>query len=210
MGGLLVLALIAGYVWATAKLIKSVRPYWKKALVVTIAILIPTADALWGRYVTLPELCQDAGLRVFKNADKSGGLLVSNFSYSSDYWIQIAGIAFVEGVIPGKPNHQRITLTEGKNVIEENVIAKSKYRLTAWEKVTGQNEMYITGHELRIESRESSETLARFRTYAYAGGWVERLMGQFADSGPQASAKCPSSIAPAITEQEFILKNTFN
>ena len=56
MAALLIFFLTWLYYRAVRKVLKRVKPYWGKALVIVIALLIPTADAVYGRY-KLKRLC---------------------------------------------------------------------------------------------------------------------------------------------------------
>jgi hypothetical protein len=214
MGGLAVLSIIGLYVWGAMKIFKCAKPIWAKALVVIAAVLIPSVDALWGRYVVLPELCEDAGLKVLKKADKAGGLFQSGNPSDywngnpDDYWIGALGVAFVEGQVPGGP-YMRFSIVDRSPVLEENVTPHSKYLLTSWMPLSTERGNSFSGYELRIESRESGEVLARFRRYAFGGGWVEQLLGKLADSGPQAMAGCPS-VTDSTSLAETLIRATYN
>jgi len=198
----LVLFLMGLYIWIAYKVVRRVSPVWGKALLVLVFVLIPTADALWGRYVTLSELCKDAGLQVFQKASKEGGLL--EYRNPDDHWIRTAGIAFSEGKLPSTP-YSRLSIVDGKPLLERDVTPKSKYVLTEWETVSIGKDDSFTRHELRIENRVSGESIARYRGYHFSGGWVERFLGSFADSGPQG-ARCT---VPAFNI-EILIQSAFN
>lgn len=75
MGGLGFLTGISLYVALAIFVVWRTPKAWGKALAVAAVNLLPTADAWWGRHVTLPELCEDAGLKVFKKPMKQQGLM---------------------------------------------------------------------------------------------------------------------------------------
>jgi hypothetical protein len=75
MGGLLVLALIAGYIWGAAKLFKHVGPYWAKALVVVAAIL--TSDGrcrLWTDQAQADVRGRRSGLHIYRVVEGARGV----------------------------------------------------------------------------------------------------------------------------------------
>lgn len=73
MGGLLVLVLIGLYVWGAYKIVRRTPPIWAKALVVIAAVLIPTADAVYGRY-KLKQICAaEGGLRIYRVVEGVAG-----------------------------------------------------------------------------------------------------------------------------------------
>jgi hypothetical protein len=117
MGGLLVLALIAGYIWGAAKLFKHVGPYWAKALVVVAAILIPTADAVYGR-IKLKQMCEaEGGLHIYRVVEGAEGFDALSLG-PDDEWILKYGYRFVEGdEINGKKS--RLSLQPDGKVVRE-------------------------------------------------------------------------------------------
>ena len=60
MAGLLILALISGYIYLAWWAIQKPRAMWMKALLLLAFILIPTADAVYGR-IKLKQLCEKEG-----------------------------------------------------------------------------------------------------------------------------------------------------
>ena len=66
MAALLIFFLAWLYYRVVRKVLKRVKPYWGKALVIVIALLIPTADAVYGRH-KLKRLCaQESGLHIYR------------------------------------------------------------------------------------------------------------------------------------------------
>lgn len=205
MGGLGFLLVIALYIAGANFVVKRVPTRWGKALVVLVFVLIPTADALYGRYVKLPELCKDAGVTVFKKASKEGGLMT--WSPSPDaHWINAIGIAFVEGTVGPYGSSARISMVDGKPVLELSVIPKSRYRMSEQVRLNSPFGDNYVGDEIRIEDRISGEILSQYREYGFNGGWAERFLGHFAGSGPQGGASCP----PTANRVDLLVRNTFN
>jgi hypothetical protein len=48
----------------------------------------------------------------------------------------------------------------------------------------------FVGTAYRLEDRATGEQLGELVTYAYLGGWAERFLGGFADSGPGYAGGC--------------------
>jgi hypothetical protein len=58
---------------------------------------------------------------------------------------------------------------------------------------------------MRYEDRHTGEVISRYRQYGFKGGWAERFLGGFADSGAQGVG-CPLSKAD---HYEFLRQRTF-
>lgn len=197
MGGLLVLALIAGYIWGVKKLFKRIDPYWAKALVVVAAILIPTADAGYGR-IKLKHMCDaEGGLHIYRVVKG-----VEGFDDSSgrplDEWILKYGYRFVEGVEPGGKHSRLAQQPDGKIVREVGVTPVSEY---VFELQVGNVQDVYYHTESRIVVRSSREVLSRAVNIGYAGGWFERFVG-----GLYAATGNAGSCGPMIFPSEFITK----
>lgn len=182
MGGLAMLAVVGLYlgvaIWTVVK-----SPGWWRLVALLAVVVIPTADALWGRYVKLPRLCKDAGLKVYAKASKEGGLMLST---ADDYLLTKYGFPFVEGVDGARKVYRR-SMRDGQPALEANVQPLAKYRLRATELWPAQG---FEGTSYRIEEIESGRPVGEFATYAFTGGWAERLLSQFTDSGVQYVAGC--------------------
>lgn len=180
MGGLLVLALIAGYVWGAVKLFKHVRLNWAKALVVVTAILIPTADAVYGR-IKLKQMCEaEGGLHIYRVVDG-----VEGFDDPTDEpregSIKTDGYKFVEGEELGGKRSRLSLQPDGKVIREIGVVPVSEY---VYEMDKGNFHDTYHRTETRIRTRSSGEVLSRAVNIRYAGGWAERFVnGLYAASG---------------------------
>ena len=91
----LAILLVVGLYLAIGLWIVIKSPGWWRLVALLAVILIPTGDAMWGRYVALPRLCKDAGLKVYAKATKDGGLLFDGAA--DDYYLVKYGFPFVEG-----------------------------------------------------------------------------------------------------------------
>ncbi|MBI5791979.1 MAG: hypothetical protein HZA63_10930 [Rhodocyclales bacterium] len=192
MGWILVLALIAGYLWGATKLVKNTQPYWKKALLVVTAILIPTADAVYGR-IKLKQMCEaEGGLHIYRVVEGVEGFDDPRWS-PLDEWIVKYGYRFIEGREPnGKPS--RLSLQpDGKILREVDISPVSKY---AFEARLGDVRDVYYRVESRVVEKRSSEILARHVNIGYAGGWFERFVsGLYAATGNAES--CGSTVNPS-------------
>jgi hypothetical protein len=182
VGGLALLFVVGLYlaigVWIVVK-----SPGWWRLVALLAMILIPTADALWGRYVTLPRLCKDAGLKVFAKASSADGLMLST---ADEYWLTKHGFPFVEGV-DGAGRVYRRTLVNGQPVLEQDVRPKARYAVKMT--VVDADGLY-PGARIELTERPSGELVARLAGFAFRGGWAERMLASFSDSGSANVKRC--------------------
>ncbi len=197
MGGLLVIALIAGYVWGAFKLCKHAQPYWKKALVVIAAILIPTADAVYGR-IKLKQMCEaEGGLHIYRVAEG-----VEGFDDPSgrplEEWITQYGYHVIEGTeLSGK--HSRLSLqTDGKIIREVGVTPTTEY---IYERNRGDSQDIFDRNGSHIRVRGTGEILSHYINISYAGGWFERFVAAlYAQRGNGGNC------GPIVSKHELITK----
>lgn len=180
MGGLLVLALIGLYLWAAHKLVRRTPPIWGKALIVIAAILIPTADAVYGRY-KLKEMCAaDGGLRINRVVEGVAGFddprdVPREESIKSD------GYKFVEGEEIGGQRSRLSLGADGAVHREVGVTPVSEY---IYELDKGDFREIYHRTESRIRVRSTGEILSQAVNIRYAGGWFERFVnGIYAGTG---------------------------
>lgn len=225
MGGLGFLIAISIYV-ALAIFVVWVTPKARnKALAVIAVILLPTGDAWWGRHVTLPELCKDAGLKVLKKPMKQQGLMYSGAAHRQDkvllgksgyydvrveYWqgedeIRQYDLGFVESLPQRDGTSERLSVVDGKVIRESKVTPRARYIKSEWIEVSTELGKNFHGSEMRIEDRQTGEVISRYRQYSFRGGWAERFLGGFADSGAGGAA-CPLSKAE---DYQFLRQKTF-
>lgn len=205
MGGLAYFFIVGLYVAAVIFVVKRIPMRWGKALTAVVFLLIPTADAIYGR-IKLQQLCEaDGGLKVFRKASKEGGLMMSTPT-PEDYWIRTIGIDFIEGTAASNGRYARVSIMDGKPFLELDVIPKSRYRLSEHSPLTRPLGDNYVGDEIRIEDQTSGEVFSQYREYGFKGGWAERFMGRFADSGPQGGSSCP----PTTNRLDLLIQNTFN
>lgn len=196
MGGLLVLALIGGYVWGAAKLVKHADTHWMKTLIVVAAILIPTADAVYGR-IKLKQMCEaEGGLHIYRVVEG-----VEGFDDPSgppyDEWITQYGYLVVEGTeLGGK--RSRLTLeSDGKINREVGITPMTEY---IYEMDKGDSrEVYLRSGS-HIRARSTGEVLARDVNINYAGGWFERFV-----NGLYAARGTAGTCGPVVSIHTLII-----
>lgn len=196
MGGLLVLTLIAAYIWGTAKFVKSVSKFWQKALIVVAEILIPTADAVYGR-IKLKQMCEaKGGLHIYRVVEVEGferwnGQPTEDLLTRDRY-------RFVEGKgIDGKPI--RLTMNPDGAVLRESVVElRSEYQFQTRTGTPGDAYYWV---EWTVSNRKTDEVIGRFVNIGYEGGWFERFVnGLYAAGG--AVAMCGAN----MSSTEFVTK----
>lgn len=197
MGGLLVLALIGAYGWGAAKLFKQIDQYWAKALVVVAAILIPTADAVYGR-IKLKQMCEaEGGLHVYRVVEGVEGFDDPRTAPYED-WITKYGYRVVEGdEINGKESRLSL-LPDGSILRETGISPTSKY---IYELDKGNPRDTYHRIESRVRVRDSGEILSRSINFRYAGGWFEGFV-----SGFYAAKGNAGNCGPIIYPVELITK----
>lgn len=197
MGGLLVLALIAGYIWCAAKLFKHAGSYWAKALVVAAVILIPTADAVYGR-IKLRQMCEaEGGLHIYRVVEGVEGFDALSLG-PDDEWILKHGYRFVEGVELGGKRSRVSLQPDGKTVREVGVTPITEY-IFEWDEGDSRDVFDRSGTHIRV--RSTGEILSRYVNINYAGGWFERFV-----NGLYASRGTAGTCGPVVSVHELVAK----
>ncbi|MDZ4142418.1 MAG: hypothetical protein U1C48_10475 [Methylotenera sp.] len=187
MGGLAVLFLLGLYFVLTIVAIVKVKPIWAKGLVLLVALLIPTADAVYGRY-KLKQMCRaEGGLKVYRVAEHVEGF--ADVNTVSEYWVKEHSYQFVEK-LPSNGFTVRWSRQNDQTVIEEKVSPKSIYKLD--HKYIGWlNDRYLRSQYF-IEGI-NGEILATNTQIGFNGGWAERLIALFSDAGVSSVAWCSNA-----------------
>jgi len=197
MGGLLILVLIGLYIWATKKAIYRVQPAWGKALVVLTAVLLPTTDAVYGRF-KLRQMCEaEGGLRIFRVVEGVAGFENPKGS-PLEQWIRNGGFRFIEGTDPsGKPSRMSLQV-DGTVALEVGVAPISEY---VYGDTHGNSDDIYYRIEKAIRVRKTGEVLSRTVNFSYAGGWAERLIaGVYASRGQAGTCGQDISITELVTK----------
>ena len=199
MGGLAVLFLLSIYFVITVLVVVKVKGLPYKAVALLVMLLIPTADAIYGRY-KLKQMCAaEAGLKVYKVAHNVDGFM--NDSVPDESLVKSHGFQFSEGS-GYKSKYSRAYLRDGNVVREENIHPHSRYivKLTNLESYRGSNIFWAQFYS--IEDSTKKELLGKNTQLGFRGGWAERLLALFSDAGGGAVAVCNSS---GLNRQELIL-----
>lgn len=203
MGGLAVLFLLGLYFVLTVVAIIKAKPLWAKGLVLLAALLIPTADAVYGRY-KLKQMCAaEAGLKVYRVAHNVEGFMASTADADS---LNKYGYQFMEGTNP--PHYYRFSKQNGQIVIEENVTPKSQYRLSL--KFIGDMKDRFIKNQYVIDSMIKDEVLATDTQIAFNGSWAERFLAQFSGSGGGTVAWCTNTELDVLKRIDRIITSTLN
>lgn len=197
MAGLLVLTLIVGYIWGITKLVTSAPKLWQKTLIVVAALLVPTADAVYGR-IKLRQMCEaEGGLHIYRVVEGVEGFDALSLG-PDDEWILKYGYRFVEGEeLSGK--RARISLQpDGKIVREVGVTPIAEY-IFEWDKGDSRDVFDRSGTHIRV--RSTGEILSRYVNINFAGGWFERFV-----NGLYASRGTAGMCGPVVSVHELVAK----
>ena len=176
MGGLAILFFIGLYGLVALYALVKTPGCWKLATLAAV-LLIPTADSLWARYVTMPRVCKDAGLKIYTKADKAGGLRLST---ADEVWVTMYGFPFVEGErVPGR--YYRISRQGDQVVHEEDVQPKARYLSLTEHRSPARG---VTGTAYLVRDLSTGELVGEDVNYGFHGGWSERFLAGFSDAGP--------------------------
>ena len=174
MGGLLVLFLLGFYVWGAYKIVRWIKPVWGKALVLVAVLLIPTADAVYGR-IKLKQMCEtEGGLKIYKTAQWVEGFRDGR-SRPEEEWVIRYGYRFVEGEgANGKP--ARVSRQANGTVrMENNITPISRY---AFEREGNDIGHGFRSGEYRVVDIVTNERLGVYINFGYEGGWIERFVAE--------------------------------
>ena len=199
MGGLAVLFFLGLYFVLAVTAIAKVKPLWAKGLVLLAALLIPTADAVYGRY-KLKQMCAaEGGLKVYRVVEDVEGFMDQ---LGTDYWVRDGGYEFSENF----PTHGKViryTKQNGLIIKEDNVTPKSLYRVSS--KYIGDTKDIYLRNQFLIDSIQD-ELLATDTQIAFNGGWAEHFLAQFSDTGGGAVAWCTDTeLNPVIRHRRLVL-----
>lgn len=197
MGGLLVLALIGGYIWGVTKIFICIDTYWGKTLIVVAAILIPSADAIYGR-IKLTQMCEaEGGLHIYRVVEG-----VEGFDDPSgppdDEWITKYGYRVVEGTELGGEPSRLVRQPDGRVIREMGITPMTKY-IYEMDKGDSKDIFDRSGSHIRV--RRTGEVLSRDVNINYAGGWFERFV-----NGLYAARGTAGTCGPIVSIHELIFK----
>lgn len=182
MGGIGFLLVIFLYIVVSIALVAKAPTLKYKIVVLLAVLLIPTADAIYGR-IKLNQLCEaDGGLKIFKQPHSIEGYMTSN-EHVDDYLVKKGVFKFSESEEQqGVSTH--VSMQNGELVYEKDVKPISKYKTYLGDSVQLDNAYGY--QDSVVETYPEGEVVVRDREYFFRGGWAERFLGSFADAGPSS------------------------
>lgn len=205
MGGLAVLALLGLYIFLAMVVFKTAKTISAKIITMLLVLLIPTADAIYGR-IKLQQMCKaEGGLKVYRVAHGVEGFM----GYADEGMITKFGYQFVESCDTSM-NCYRFSKQNESVVKEYKVTPNSKYRLKTLyldynPSVVDEKKSYDRIQDL-IEVIATGEVLATYTSIHFHGGWVERLLAMAAGVSQPTVASCPKG--SAYRDQYALITNT--
>lgn len=197
MGALLILVLAAVYLLIAYKVTKKIKPWWGKIAAIAIFLLIPTADAVYGR-IKFDRMCEsEAGLKIYRVVEGVEGFYDPT---SSPYegWIKKYGYRFIEGNALNGKDARMVHLPDGTIRLETGITPISKYAYE--EKKSDLSEIYYRVDQ-RVRVRGTDEILGEQINITYAGGWFNRLIaGLYASRGQAGVCGPGTSIDDLVTK----------
>ena len=181
MGGIGFLLVIFLYIVVLVSLVAKAPTLKYKILVLLAVLLIPTADAIYGR-IKLHQMCKaDGGLKIYKVAHNVEGFM-DQWAEPDKYVVEHKGYKFAES----KEEYglcNRVSMQNGELVFEKNVKPKSKYKAYLSDgSDIGSDKLYWR-QEAVVETYPEGEVIAEIVRIGFRGGWAERFLGSFSDAG---------------------------
>jgi hypothetical protein len=182
MGGIGILFCIGLYLAVSIVAIVKVKPFWVKGLVLVPVILLPTADAVYGRY-KLKQMCaEEGGTKIYRTIDNVDGF----YGYARKEFVENHGYDYVENCIG---DCYRWQVKNGDLQKTSYLVPKSEYEVVALIDNPNYKKKYWYAR-YQIESISDHEVLARHTNISFVGGWAEHFLGSFADAGADTVASC--------------------
>lgn len=183
MGGLLVLVLVGLYLWIAYVAVRKVPKVWGKALALVVVVLIPTADAVYGR-LKLKHLCEtEGGMRIFHTIGNARGFYQNR--EPREEWVTKGGFDFTEGKMLKNGNLVNVRIVKSESglpikLVDVPLISIYELATHSLPDIQSNYEQLKYAPWVRtdivVQARESGEALGRVTDFNYAGGWVERLI----------------------------------
>lgn len=189
MGGLGALVVIGLYIFIVYNVVRLVKYRWHKAVALVIVILIPTADAIYGR-IKLKSMCDaEAGLKINRVVEHVDGFM--DETSSLDFWVKEQGYRFTEGRLTSDGKTNRYSRQADGHITEEkHKLPESQFRLR---NVYPAKNALFSRHGFLIEEIATGETLSMHIWLTFNGGWAERFLAWFSDAGGGNVARCPDA-----------------
>lgn len=176
MWGLLLLFFAVGYFALVGLLLFKVKPYWGKALILIVAILIPNADD-WYYQHKLAEYCKnEAGFRVYQQVSRKEGLIDQTTIYGDDFLKSIP-VAYVEW--PEKHGDKADVYWRSDRLPDGSVSKpyKTSQYSASYESIRIERKLPpYTEVKQQVHNRKDGIVLGEFKGLFYYGGWYPRLL----------------------------------
>jgi hypothetical protein len=201
MGGLGFILVIALYIFVAYKVVAAMERRWIKKVAIIVVLLIPTADAIYGR-IKLRSMCEaEAGLKIFRVAEHVEGFM--DDGSHSDYWVKEHGYQFSENRLTNDKT-TRYSKQNGQLIREDNVMPRSQYRVSS----TFGNTKDIYLRSQFVVDTPQGEILATDTQIAFNGGWAERFLAQFSDAGGGTVAWCSNTELDSVIRHRRLVSST--
>lgn len=202
MGGLAALFFVGLYISIAYWVFRRFEGSNFRWLVLALAVLIPSGDAVVGR-LYLKHLCaEEGGLRVYRVAEHVDGFMDDY----GDYWVKEGKYNFSEQFSAGGKSVMRYSKQDGQIVREDNVLPMSRYGV-GLKNMGSVHDRYLRNIFL-VESIPNGEILATDTQIAFNGGWAERFIAQFSDSGGGTVAWCTNAELDPVVRHRRIVSST--
>ena len=199
MAGLFVFAVLGLYIWFANKALRGVASKRGKAVVILIFVLIPTADAIYGR-VKLQHLCRsDGGVKVYKVVENVDGLY--DEMGRREFWVKVFGFKFAETWAGDGLVDRLSRQPDGALVEEKKVQSESIYRFRY---VRGSLKDVYMRDAYVVDTRDGSTILGEIVSYNFAGGWAERAIAALVAQRGSAD-HCPSSATLSELQNQLVM-----
>jgi hypothetical protein len=193
VGGLAILLIFAIYVVGALWLAYKVKRWPRKALVLVLAFLLPTADTFLGM-TYVEHLCdRDGGLKVFRVVENVDGVLGLAPNKAT---LDRTGYRFIEldrrpAGDPSRSYRRVERLSSGEVAESFEASPKASYELVSEHRRVNLFLVQYGVLDDLVRDRVSGEVLARYRRIGGGAGLAVRFLGQFSDAGFAAAASCP-------------------
>ncbi|MGZ8272174.1 MAG: hypothetical protein ACXWT5_13415 [Methylophilus sp.] len=203
MGGIAVIFILGIYIFIAYKVVSLAKTKALKAVALVVMLLVPTADAIYGR-IKLQQMCKaEGGIKVYKVVHNVEGF--SDVDSVSDYWVKEQGYQFIES-LPTNGSSTRYSRQNDQIILEEKVTPKSQYGVYI-KKLGWINDAYMK-NQYFVEAVATGEILATDTQIAFNGGWVERLIAMFSDAGGGAVAWCANIELDSVVRHRRLISKT--
>ena len=164
------------YFAAVFLLLFKVKPIWGKVLVLIAAILIPNADDWYYRHQLANYCKNEAGVKVYQQATRQGGLLIGPQSGGDKFYVKLYSIAFTES--PETVNGKTVSywrtdrLSDGISDPYRISIPTALYEK---KRIVVEQDPFDEISE-QIVDRKTGAILGEFKGLFYYGSWYPRVL----------------------------------